>query len=341
MDCTFVPKNGSKTYGLDCFWNGSADRSEKGLELSVIAVVDADRRTAYTLSAMQTPGSDSENIRKMRRTARKSKHREFNDVSVWRKNRNETRIDFYLAHLRRTRNSFPEDVRCLVVDGYYIKEKFVTGAVNEDIHVIGKLRSDANLRYLYNGSQKKRGRPRKYDAKVDFQDISRMQFVGEVSEGILLYTEIVNSVALKRDIRIAYLLDTRNKKKIRYAILFSTDTGTAAGDIVRFYKARFQIEFIFRDAKQFAGLCDCRTTEKESLNFHFNASLSALNLAKAEARRPQSDEEPAVFSMASHKIRYFNEFLIDKFISMSGLDPNLIKNTPDYEKLRNYGAINA
>jgi len=35
-DCTFVPKSGTKTYGLDRFWNGSHARSERGLERSVL-----------------------------------------------------------------------------------------------------------------------------------------------------------------------------------------------------------------------------------------------------------------------------------------------------------------
>ena len=48
------------------------------------------------------------------------------------------------------------------------------------------------------------------------------------------------------------------------------------------YRARFQIEFLFRDAKQFTGLCDCQARDQARLDFHFYASLTTLNLAKAE-----------------------------------------------------------
>jgi len=44
------------------------------------------------------------------------------------------------------------------------------------------------------------------------------------------------------------------------ALLFCTDIDCAALDILRYYKARFQIEFVFRDAKQYTGLCDCQAT---------------------------------------------------------------------------------
>ena len=54
-DCSFITKSGKKTYGLDLFWNGSGARTERGLELSVIALIDQQRRDAYTISARQTP----------------------------------------------------------------------------------------------------------------------------------------------------------------------------------------------------------------------------------------------------------------------------------------------
>jgi hypothetical protein len=62
MDCTFIPKSGGHTAGLDWFYNGSASRSEKGLELSVLAVVDVSARRAYTLSVQQTPARPKINV---------------------------------------------------------------------------------------------------------------------------------------------------------------------------------------------------------------------------------------------------------------------------------------
>ena len=52
-------------------------------------------------------------------------------------------------------------------------KKFVDGVLALDLHLIGKLRQDANLRYLYKGAQKHRGAKRKYDGKVDLADLSR------------------------------------------------------------------------------------------------------------------------------------------------------------------------
>ena len=37
VDCSFVPKSGKQTYGLDYFYNGSRSKAEKGLEISAMA----------------------------------------------------------------------------------------------------------------------------------------------------------------------------------------------------------------------------------------------------------------------------------------------------------------
>ena len=77
------------------------------------------------------------------------------------------------------------------------------------------------------------------------------------------------------------------------------------------------------------------------LDFHFNAALATLNLARAEELRAQTSQLPPVFSMASWKQRKFNERLLDLFIARLALDPTWVKNQSSYDDLRSYGAIAA
>lgn len=67
-------------------------------------------------------------------------------------------------------------------------------------------------------------------------------------------------------------------------------------DVLDYYRTWFQIEFCYRDSKQFTGLTDCQSRYLEKLHFHFNASLTSVNLAKVKAL-----EKEAVLSMASVK----------------------------------------
>ncbi|UOA09099.1 transposase [Methylobacter sp. S3L5C] len=132
------------------------------------------------------------------------------------------------------------------------------------------------------------------------------------------------------------------KGKTYTALLFCTDTDCAVLDILRYYKARFQIEFVFRDAKQYTGLCDCQATSEAKLDFHFNASLAALNLLRLEDRQQAVEGSGRhVISIASWKTRKFNAHLLERFSCHLGIDFTAIKSSQGFTDLCNYGAIAA
>lgn len=315
MDCSFIAKSGKATFGLAAFWNGCASRVETGLEISVVGIVDVETEQGYALSAQQTDAQSS--------------------LPAW------SRMDQYLHHLTSVRPDLPPQVEYLAVDGAYAKANFVSGAVELKLQVISKLRCDANLQFLYTGIQKRRGRPRKYAGKVVLNDLSHFTFVKAVQPEVDLYTAVVFHVSLKRSIRVAYLIDRHHPTGVRTCLLFSTDIEQDPVQIYQYYKLRFQIEFIFRDAKQFTGLEDCQARDAQKLAFHFNASLTALNLAKLDALSQHSGQEPFVFSLASIKRRMLNQHLLDQFIRNLDLEPSQIKSHPNYSSLCNYGVIAA
>ncbi len=326
MDCSFVAKSGKETYGLGNFYNSSQDKATKGLELSVLGVVDVTDNTAYTLSARQTPpqAEIEELVADQPLTA--------DDDEI-------SRVDFYAWHLQQDMETLLQFVTYLVVDGYYSKLKFVNAVLALGLQQIGKLRHDANLRYLYHGPQKKFGARRKYDGKVRFDDVRRLTYVDQVEPDIHLYTAVVYNVNLKGTIRLVYLLNLKNKNKPGYALLFSTDTELDPEKLYRYYKARFQIEFLFRDAKQFAGLTDCQARNQASLDFHFNAALTALNLAKVDAYLSFGYDRDTPFSLATQKMVYFNQHFLEKVFAILALNPRLINCQPALADLRTYGAI--
>src|SRR5215510_3699955 len=59
QDASFIPKSGKQTFGLGHFFNGCANRAERGLEISTLAVIDATRRCAFTLAVAQTPPGEN------------------------------------------------------------------------------------------------------------------------------------------------------------------------------------------------------------------------------------------------------------------------------------------
>jgi hypothetical protein len=151
----------------------------------------------------------------------------------------------------------------------------------------------------------------------------------------VLYHQILNHVQFQRNLRIVLVVDTKHNRR---AALFRTDVDLDALTLYRYDKARFQIAFLFRDAKQFAGLCDSQACAQAKRNFHFNACLSAVTLAKLDARQ-QNGNAASGFSMASLKRRAFNQHLIERISQHLAQGHSLEKSSPDYEELCNYGII--
>ena len=293
-DASFIPKSGKQTFGFGHFFNGCTSRAERGLEISTLAVVEVTRRCALTLAVAQTPPGED----------------------ATKAEQEETRGDFYKQQLREHRHRLPPGIKYHCVDGYYAKKKYIDEVVSLDLHAITKLRSDADCVFLYTGPHpKRRGARRKYDGKVNFQTLSRFEDLGTMEDEphLHLSTAVVWHKTLKRRLRLVVLLNRKDPAKPRFIVLGSTDPNLYGRKLVELYAARFQIEFLFRDSKQFTGLLDCQARAASALDFHFNASLATLNLVRAADLGMQQGQEPHVFSMASWKQCQFNERLLDLF----------------------------
>lgn len=222
-----------------------------------------------------------------------------------------SRIDDYLDHLKRVAPHLPEGVECVLCDALYAKRKFVDGALELGLEVVSKLRLDADMCFLYAGPQKRHGRKRLYGDKVSLAELSGFEPAGTLVGGVELFTALVRHQSLKRIIRVVLLRNT---------------TG---------------IEFLIRDAKQGTGLADCQARNEQAIYTHVNASLTAVNVAKIQARQEAGNGESFVFSLASVKRRAFNTHLLEMIIHSLELEPTLVKSHPDYPSLRDYGTLAA
>ena len=254
----------------------------------------------------------------------------------------ESRMTHYLKQLEdnisTTLNNHQEyfkDVNYVAGDGLYSKKGFVNGVRELNKYFIGKLRCDANLKYIYQGQQTgKKGANKKYDGKV-FYNCHNFDYVINLSEDVKLYTAIVYSVFLKSKIRIAFLV---NKEK-KHHIFFSTDTNLLALDILDYYSSRYQIEFLFRESKAYTGLEDCQSTNKNILETHFNMSLFTLNLAKIEDRILRGEENDLPFSMLNYKRTYSNLRMLNLFIHKFHIDLSSEKMRLAYDEMLKIGTV--
>ena len=144
----------------------------------------------------------------------------------------------------------------------------------------------------------------------------------------------------EKRVNLSIALFYKNGKPVARKLYFSTDLKMDGMKIVSYYRSRFQIEFLYRDAKQHCGLEDCQAQSKNKLHFHFNTALTTVNVAKLhwlDTRR--SDDEP--FSMANFKTVCHNMLLLDRFFSVFAINPNSTKNQHKVNELYKYGLIAA
>lgn len=106
-----------------------------------------------------------------------------------------------------------------------------------------------------------------------------------------------------------------------------------------YYKGRFQIEFLYRDAKQYCGLTECQGRSENKLYFHFNVSLTTVSLAKAAYYLSLEKQERKSFSMSDIKNLNANKIMVDRIFSNLDLELNCKKIRTSYQEALFFGSI--
>ena len=295
FDPSYIPKSGKETEHLGKFWSGCSQKVLKGIEIGGFAVVDVENNTAFSLEAIQTPS-----VKEL-------------------KAEDKTLVKHYVSLVIERKEKLISFSTYLAVDGYFAKKEFINPIMNQtELQVISKMRSDANLHYIYRGeSTGLRGRPKTLDGKIKMQQIDkrRIKLCFENDE-IKIYEGIVFSKSLKRKIKLAYL----ELNSGGYAVLFSTDLNLDGQTIYVYYKCRYQIEFLFRDAKQFTGLTQCQARSESKMHFHFNASLTSVSIAKCVYFLKDRKAKSESFSMSDVKTMHLNKIMADRIFANLEID---------------------
>lgn len=314
FDPSHIEKSGKKTPYLGNFWSGSDQCARRGLEISQIALIDIDSNQSFHLEAVQTVPT------KTLKTASMS-------LSDW------------YAHSIITRKEDLQKLSALVVvDAFFSKITFIQPLMNEGFHVISKLRDDANLRYKFTGEYSGKGRPAHLAGRIDLDNLNMDVFTPIEMTDLTTqaFYAIVNSKSLKTDILLVVERKTDENGKTTQRLIFSTDTHMNAAEVLAFYHCRFQMEFNFRDAKQATGLNHSQARDVDKLHFHFNASITTVNIMKIIHIKDQN-KAGKPFSIADYKLLYHNAFLLNRFIEAFGIHAKTLKSHHHVKELLYFG----
>jgi hypothetical protein len=153
----------------------------------------------------------------------------------------------------------------VVMDGYFSKEPFVSGLALCELDVISRFRDDVRLRYIIQTQKTcKQGRPKTNGEPVNLSNPDMKRFALEKeNDDLRLYTAVVHAIALKRSVRVVFVEFLKQGKITSSKVYFSTNVEMEATEILEMYQMRFQIEFVYRNARQHTSLTSCQARNKE------------------------------------------------------------------------------
>lgn len=315
FDPSYVSKSGKHTPGVGYFWSGCAGKAKWGLEVCGFAAIDLEANTALHYFAKQTVLKDGQGL-----------------------------MNFYCDLLKEKATELLKISKYIAVDAYFSKKTFVSMAVDNGLHVITRMRDDAVLHYAPPPRKEgQRGAPKKMGDRFWAKKLeSGLLPCLSQTEDQRIYGGTAYVKSLGRLVKVAIVHELKEDGQIKSAKVFiCTDLTFDPRDILTWYKSRFQIEFLFRDAKQHTGLEDTQSRKKEALEYHFNMSLTAVSIAKAAHFLSIKKEERGPFSMADIKTQYFNELFVGRIFDVFGKFPNITKNHPALKNIYNLGKIAA
>jgi putative transposase len=323
-DETVDSKAGKKTHGLDRFFSGIQQKVIPGLSFFVVSLVSVNERHSYPVCVEQTIRSEEEKTAcKAKKAAKKvkstepkrkpgrpkgSKNKVKAEVVL---NPELLRIQTMLKSLLLRIGTLPHLVY-LAMDGHFGNYPAFQMVRQCGLHLISKLRTDAALCFPWDG----KGRKHKYGKRVDYAHIPEKYLQSTtVKDGIQTCT--YQAQLLHEDFPVALNVVILVKTNLLthalgHVILFSSDLELSCENLVDYYTLRFQIEFNFRDAKQFWGLEDFMNVNPTAVTNAANLSLFMVNLSQllmCDFR--QTDPDFGVLDLKSYYrgCRYATEFL--------------------------------
>jgi hypothetical protein len=326
-DESVVTKSGKETHGLDYFFSGLLNKVVKGIAVFSLSLVSVEERRSYPLRVEQVIRSEAEKAAAKERKKKRAKQK--NATSKKKRgrpkgsrNRDKTQVAL-TAELKRIQDMVRNQltllqalitVRYLVLDGHFGNNNALQMTLQCDLHLISKLRYDAALSFVYDGEQKRKGPRKKYGQKINYRNIPN-QYLVEKSTKDGIETCIYQAHMLHHEfaqILNVVIITKTNLKTGAFANvnLFSSDLELSYETIIDYYSLRFQIEFNFRDAKQYWGLEDFMNIKEVPLTNAINLSLFMVNLSQVllrEFRKVHPDSGILDLKAYFRAAKYFEE----------------------------------
>lgn len=350
-DESIVTKAGKKSYGLDRFFSSLYGKPVAGLSFFSLSLISVKARTSYPVMTEQVikeaapqPDKKASNQKKVKKqTGKRGRPK-----GSQNKNRRDVELKPYLLHIQCMLKNLllliglDLNLVYCVMDGAFGNNNALQMVQQCSLHLISKLRSDAALYFPYEGPQKKQGAPKKYGHKLNYANIPD-KYLKETTivEGIQtnIYHMTMWHKLFPDLLNVVIILKINLKTQARaHVVLFSSDLTLAYDKLIDYYRLRFQIEFNFRDAKQFWGLEDFMNINQLPIYNAANLAMFMVNLSQLLLRhfRPTYP----TFSVNDLKAHFRGHKYVTRILKLLPQLPEPIFIDQIYANIAQIGSIN-
>jgi len=352
-DEVVVSKAGKETYGLDRFFSGIQQQVIAGLSFFTFSLVNVREEQSYPMQTTQMVKSPEEKVaskakaeaKKVQKTGEARKRGR--PKGSKNKDKQEVALNPELLRIQKALQSLLETVGAVIplkyvmLDGHFGNYPSAFMVRQENLHLISKLRSDAALYPTFVGEHRGPGPKPKYGAKIDVRKMDA-GYLKETSIEGNLRTDIYQGQFYNKEfafaLNVVVVLKTNLDTHAQaHVILFSTDLEQTYDKIIKFYSLRFQIEFNFRDAKQYWGLEDFMNIKETQVTNAANLSFFMVNFSYA-LLQPFRQQNPE-YSILDLKSHYHGCRYAIETIKMFPKKPDAILLADIFQQIARLGAI--
>jgi putative transposase len=288
-----VTKAGKMTHGLDRFFSSLYGKPVPSLAFFVLSLINVSQRCSHPIMVEQVIRTETEKeAAKAKKEKKKTKPKGKPGRPKESKNRDKTQVEL-TPELTRIQQMVQELlalilgallIKHLVLDGHFGNNNALQMTRQCGLHLVSKLRYDSALYFRYDGPYAGFGPYRKYGDKIDYAAIPAQYLQAIITEKEIR-TEIYQAEMLHKEfaqpLNVVIIVKTNIKTGARaHVVLFSSNLSLSYDCLIDYYRLRFQIEFNFRDAKQYWGLEDFMNVKETPVTNAANLSLFMVNLSQ-------------------------------------------------------------
>ena len=291
-DHVVVTKAGKMTYGLERFFSSLYGKTVPGLCFLSLSLLSVKRRTSYPVmtepvekpsdAVGQEPPTTKARGRRGRPQGSKNRNRRAVELSP--------SLRFIQEHIKRLLAQISDAFKVVyfLFDGEFGHNDAMQMVRQVGLHLISKLRYNSALYFPYDGPYWGRGPRRKYGKKVDYHHIPST-YLQSISMDKEIKTQIYQMSLWHKKfaemLTIVVIVKTNlQTHKTAHVVLFSSDLTLRYALLIDYYRLRFQLEFNFRDAKQYWGLEDFMNVNARPVYNGANLAMFMVNVSHALIR---------------------------------------------------------